>query len=71
MTSFLEDRLIEIETRLAFQERTVEDLSEIAAKQAERVETLTLLVSRLKDRLIRLEQGGETSPWDEKPPPHY
>ncbi|GHU03617.1 protein SlyX [Alphaproteobacteria bacterium] len=71
MSASPEDRLIEIETRLAFQERMVEDLSEIAAEQAGRIETLTLLVSRLKDRLIRLEQGGETSPWDEKPPPHY
>lgn len=66
-----EERLIELEMRFAFQERMIEDLSEIVAEQAKSLEKLTTLLSRQADRLLNLEQGSGSSPQDERPPPHY
>lgn len=67
----VEERLIELEVRLAFQERMIEDLSEVVAEQAKSLEKLTAILSRQGDRLLSLEQGGGASPQDERPPPHY
>lgn len=67
----VEERLIELEMRLAFQERMTEDLSEIVAEQAKSIEKLKSMLSRQGDRLLSLEQGGGSSPQDERPPPHY
>lgn len=69
----LEQRLVELETRLAFQERALAELNE--ALSALRLETaanadlLKRLYEGLKQVLIRGEFGGD--PASEPPPPHY
>lgn len=66
----LQDRLIELETRQAFLEQTVDDLNEVITEQQQRV---ALLEGALKHLNTRLEQmGGGVKPQeDETPPPHY
>ena len=67
----LEQRLIELETRLAFQEHALGELSEaLAEARAEGSRTAEMLRSMLTDlRKVRTELYAD--PADEPPPPHY
>ena len=72
MTTSLEPRIVELERRAALHERTTEELSVVVAEQARAIDTLTLRVRNLIERLQALEAAyGERSPQDDKPPPHY
>jgi SlyX protein len=66
-----EQRLIELETRLAYQEHTLQVLSEEVARQQKLIDQLQALCRELMERATR---GGEGvfsgSPADEVPP-HY
>ncbi|MET0655385.1 MAG: SlyX family protein [Pseudoxanthomonas sp.] len=67
----LEQRLIELETRLAFQEHALGELSEaLADARAEGNRTAELMRSMLSDlRKVRTELYADAA--DEPPPPHY
>lgn len=66
-----EDRLTDLEIRLAHFERTNDEMSEVLARQAQAIDLLTRHVRRLVERLDDAESGWGASPQDEKPPPHY
>lgn len=67
-----DDRLIEIETKLAFQEDTIQALNAIVCQQQKQIEQLDATVKLLIDRYRQLSAEAETS---HKPvheiPPHY
>ena len=67
----LEDRLIELETRLAFQEHALMELSEaLADARTEGNRTAELMRGMLSDlRKVRTELHADAA--DEPPPPHY
>ena len=66
-----DERLTEIETKLAFQEAAVQELSDLVYAQQKEIERLTALTRRLLDRIDTLsERGGDSEPADEVPP-HY
>ncbi len=70
MADSLDERLVELESRLAHHERIREDLSQVVAEQARTIDSLTLQVRRLSERLLEVEFGvRQVLP--EKPPPHY
>ena len=72
MTESVETRIVELERRLALHERVAEDLSSIVAEQGKTIDTLTLHVRHLTERLRGVEAvTGERSPQDDQPPPHY
>ncbi len=66
-----EDRLVEIETKIAFQENTIKDLSDTVYNQQKQIDTLyeilKHLIDQIKDSSI-ISPGGNLK--DEKPP-HY
>ena len=66
------DRLIEIETKLAFQEDTIQALNEVVCRQQQQIEQLVATLALLIDRYQQLsgEQTVGNKPVDEKPP-HY
>ncbi|MFT4257775.1 MAG: SlyX family protein [Pseudoxanthomonas sp.] len=67
----LEQRLIELETRLTFQEQALAELSEaLADARAESARNNGLLRGLLED-LGKLRAGLHADPADEPPPPHY
>lgn len=66
-----EPRLTELEIRLAHHERMAEEMSEVLIRQQAEIDRLNGIVRRLVDRLLALESGGERSPQDDRPPPHY
>ncbi|NKQ12719.1 SlyX family protein [Pseudomonas sp. SST3] len=66
----LEQRIIDLEARLAFQDDTIQTLNDVLVAQQRTVERLQaqlgLLARRQED--IQSRMGGEE---DEAPPPHY
>lgn len=65
------DRIAELETRLAHQEQTVDELSSVVAEQSNLVELLHEQLRRLSGQMGELaEIVNDTAP-DDPPPPHY
>jgi SlyX protein len=67
-----EERLVEIETKIAFQEKTIKDLNDALCEQQQEIERLgsicDALVKRVKE-VLEFTQGND-APANEKPP-HY
>ena len=67
----LEQRLVDLETRLAFQEHALQELSEaLAESRRERARSDALLEAVLAD-LRGLRGALYSDPSSEPPPPHY
>ncbi len=66
------NHLIEIETKLSFQEDAIQSLNDVVTRQQKQIEqleeTMKLLIERY--RLLSEAQLSATKPLDEKPP-HY
>ena len=66
-----EDRLIDIESRLAHQDQLLNELNDVITEQQARIMQLEQLSSTLIERVRSLgEAGAEAAPADERPP-HY
>jgi SlyX protein len=67
-----EERLVEIETKIAFQEQTIEDLNDVLYKQQQEIERLGSICDALVKRIKELSEftPGIDAPANEKPP-HY
>ncbi|MEO4047852.1 SlyX family protein [Pseudomonas sp. CAU 1711] len=66
----LESRIIELETRLAFQDDTIATLNDVLVEQRRELERLQLQVQALARR--QAEMAGQFGiAEDESPPPHY
>ncbi|CAH0649375.1 MULTISPECIES: SlyX family protein [Pseudomonas] len=66
----LEMRMIELETRQAFQDDTLQALNDVVVEQAKVIERLQLQVTELIKRHEEMV-GQFGSEGDEAPPPHY
>ena len=67
----LDRRLVEMETRLTFQEQALHELSEaLADARAESARNANLLRHLLED-LGKLRSSLHSDPGDEPPPPHF
>lgn len=71
MDTALEQRLTDLEIRLAHHERMAEEMSEVIFEQGRIIDRLTLQLRGMRDRLSEVEAGGGRSPQDDRPPPHY
>jgi SlyX protein len=71
MSDVLTARMDELETRLAFQDDTIEALNEVVSRQEMALEklqrSLELLARRQADLAASIPEGAE----DDQPPPHY
>jgi SlyX protein len=66
----LEQRVMELESRLAFQDDTIQALNDELVEQQKRIELMQLQLSALARRQNEL-QGQVGAVEDEAPPPHY
>ena len=64
----MEERIIELEVRVAYQDKLIEELDDVVRAFARKVEELERQLTELKDTV----QAGapEVGPGDD-PPPHY
>src|SRR6201991_5015729 len=67
----LEDRVTELEVRLAFVDDTVNELSSADAEIARRLDLLERAVRDLRSDLVNMRAGIGSDPASEPPPPHY
>lgn len=71
----LADRLVDLETRLAFQEHTLLEMSDAVADVRSENARLVLMLQRALDEMRQLRAGLSTDitgdPALEPPPPHY
>jgi SlyX protein len=65
----LSDRIDVLETRLTYQEVTIETLNNTITAQWHKIDALTRQVTRLNERLQEAEAG--TPEVGDEPPPHY
>ncbi len=67
----MENRLIELETRLAFQDQTLQELNSVIVRQQQEITVLTHEIENLKAQFKALAPELVASRSDETPPPHY
>lgn len=66
----LSEQLIDLQTRLSYQEDTLRQLDAVTIRQAARIEQLELVLRELSQRLDG-EHGDDASASGHEPPPHY
>ena len=71
MHSVNDDKLIDIETKLAHQEHTIAELNDALTSQQAQIAGLEALVSALKERVRALSDAAPAAGADDEPPPHY
>lgn len=71
MKADAETRIVELETRLAFQDHTLQALNDVVTRQQQQIEVLVREVQALNDRLRAAAPSPVGPLEDEKPPPHY
>jgi SlyX protein len=64
----MEERIVELEVRVAYQEKMLRDLDEIVTAYASRIDVLTRELEELRRRV---ESGGDAQDIRDEPPPHY
>jgi SlyX protein len=70
MEEQLEERIVDLEIQITHQSGTIDELSEMVAKQWDMIDRLGRQVGILKEALAELEDGME-APAANKKPPHY
>lgn len=67
-----QERIAELESRVAFQEETLDKLNDVVSHQELEIEKLTRMVKIINQQMksLRLDDG-HFSPENEPPPPHY
>ncbi len=67
----MEERIISLETRFAFQEELINELNRVVFRQQEQLDKQDQQLADLKGKMIAVQasQVGDSS--EEAPPPHY
>jgi SlyX protein len=71
MPASLEERLTELEMRIAFVDDTMNTLSEAVAAHDRHVHDLRNAMERLRTELVAVRGTLTSEAHDEAPPPHY
>ncbi len=66
-----EQRLIDIETKIAFQEDHIEELNKTVFQQQQRLEQLEMFCKELASRVRSLSRDGSEGPAANERPAHY
>jgi len=72
MGDSVEEAIISLETRIAFQEKMIDELNHIIYKQQEQVDYLSVKMKEVHRKLSSMDRGENViHASDEAPPPHY
>lgn len=67
----MQDDIIDLQTRVVFQDGVIEELNQAALRQQQQIDALHQQVERLNTRLEVFQQEAMEPPDQEPPPPHY
>jgi SlyX protein len=67
----MEDRFVDLESRLTYQERTIEELNEVVIRQQEQIDLLTEKLEAVVNHLREAASPVNGPAEEEPPPPHY
>lgn len=67
----MEERFVDLETRLTYQERTIEELNEVVTRQQGQIDTLEEKLAAVISHLRESASPVSGDAGDEPPPPHY
>lgn len=68
-TEEIEERFQVLESKVLYQDRTIDDLNEVVTRQQDQMDKLNTEVERLRALLDGVLEGGVED--DDQPPPHY
>lgn len=63
--------LTELETKVTFQEMTIEELNQALIQQQFAIDKLQIQIKHLAEKLANSKQSNIASQAEETPPPHY
>ena len=66
-----DDKIIDLETRIAHQEHTIAELNDALSGQQTQITALVARVEALLDRVRALSEAAPAGGTDDEPPPHY
>jgi len=66
-----EERLVDIETKLAHQEQLVLDLNDVVTEQQQKIMKLEELFASLVEKFRSMGDGASTEEVQDERPPHY
>lgn len=67
----MENRIIDLESKLAFQDETINELNEVITDQQNQLDQLREEIRLLNLRIVSVAEASNTSEEKEPPPPHY
>ena len=67
----IEERLVNIETKIAFQEDLIEELNKVVYQQQQRLNQLEAVCASLARHVQSLVEAGSDSKAANERPPHY
>lgn len=67
----MNDEIVDLQTRVAFQDGLLEQLNEVVTSQQSQIERLETQLKSLKSQLESLQHTQLVQQGDEPPPPHY
>jgi len=67
----IEERLIELETRMAYQERMIEELNQALTGQQRQLDQLEARLARIELHMREQAEGFIARASEDVPPPHY
>jgi SlyX protein len=67
----LEHRMIELETKISYQDHMIQELNDVIVSQQRQIDALQQQLVRVRDHLKSTHSSGLARPDEEAPPPHY
>jgi len=72
MSPMIESRLMECETKIAYQEETLRVLNEVVTRQQNEIDQLKMACRQLAERIARnVVEGAAKGSLADEVPPHY
>jgi len=67
----MDERLIEIETKVAYQEHTISELNDVIYRQQQQIDQLERICKALTDRMQDMAESVGSDKGGHERPPHY
>ena len=67
----MEERLIELETKISYQDHLIGELNDVVIRQQAQLNKLEKEIRQMREHLNGATSSGLARPDEETPPPHY